>query len=399
LDIQSQVFLNPVATYAHREMNKQTFIFLYLVSFVANNFFSSAGAAELPSDKKATKETIALYNNLKKLLDKGFMFGHQDDLAYGVGWKYSASTGSAGRSDIKDITGDYPAVYGWELGHLEIDSPHNLDSVPFDLMQQLIKEGYNRGGVITISWHLNNPLTGKTAWNPAEGTVASILPGGSKNELYKTWLDKVAFFMNGLKGSAGEFIPVIFRPYHELNGSWFWWGGKNCTDDEFKRLWIFSVSYLRDEKKLHHLLYAYNTDRFSSKEEYLRKYPGDEWLDITGFDIYQRNSPNEKFMVDLDKMLSTLGEIAKEKNKIPALTEFGGNLSDKTWWTDTFLKVLSSHRISWVLGWRNAGMKPGGESEYYVPYKGHLAAANFVRFYQDEKTIFQKDLKNEKIYQ
>src|SRR5436190_18227416 len=73
-----------------------------------------------PADKKATKETVALYNNLKKLLSKGFMFGHQDDLAYGVGWKYDASTSSAGRSDIKDVTGDYPAVYGWELGHLEI---------------------------------------------------------------------------------------------------------------------------------------------------------------------------------------------------------------------------------------------------------------------------------------
>ena len=103
-------------------------------------------------------------------------------------------------SDVKDVTGDYPAVYGWELGHLEIDSPHNLDSVPFNTMKQLIQTGYERGGVITISWHLNNPLTGKTAWNPAEGTVASVLPGGSRNDLFKTWLDKVAGFMNGLKG-------------------------------------------------------------------------------------------------------------------------------------------------------------------------------------------------------
>jgi hypothetical protein len=266
-------------------------------------------------------------------------------------------------------------------------------------MQQLIKKGYDRGGVITISWHLNNPLTGKTAWNPAEGTVASVLPGGSKHDLFKTWLDKIAVFMNGLKGNRGEFIPVIFRPYHELNGNWFWWGGKNSTDDEFKRLWIFTVSYLRDEKKLHHLLYAYNTDRYSSKEEYLQKYPGDEWVDIIGFDIYQRNSTNEKFIADIDKMLSTLEDIAKEKNKIPALTEFGGNLSDSNWWTGTFLKVLSRHKISYVLGWRNAGMKPGGQFEYYVPYKGHLTSADFLKFYEADKTIFQKDVSNEKIYQ
>src|SRR5690242_6908752 len=183
--------------------------------------------ADGPSDKMATKEAVNLYRNLKKLLNKGVMFGHQDDLAYGVGWKYQKD-----RSDIKDVTGDYPAVYGWELGHLEIDAAMNLDSVPFKTMQQLIRKGYERGGLITISWHLNNPLTGKTAWDPAEGTVASILPGGSKHDLYKSWLDKIALFLNGLKGSRGEMIPVLFRPFHELNGNWFWWGGKNCTPAE-----------------------------------------------------------------------------------------------------------------------------------------------------------------------
>jgi hypothetical protein len=377
-------------------MNRGLCIFFYFLFAIAANFFLLMGAVaqELPSDKRATKGTISLYNNLKKLLNKGIMFGHQDDLAYGVGWKYEE-----GRSDIKDVTGDYPAVYGWELGHLEIDKAVNLDSVPFDKMKQLIGQGYDRGGIITISWHLNNPLTGKTAWDPAEGTVASVLPRGSRHDFFKTWLDKIAVFMNGLKGSRGEFIPVIFRPYHELNGNWFWWGGKNCTADEFKQLWRFTVAYLRDEKKLHQLLYAYNTDRYSSREEYLEKYPGDEWVDIIGFDIYQRNSGKEKFITDINKMLSTLEDIAKEKNKIPALTEFGGNLSDSNWWTGTFLQVIRMHKISYVLGWRNAGLKPGGQFEYYVPYKGHITAADFVRFYEAEKTLFQKDVKNEKLYQ
>lgn len=365
---------------------------------VLSYFFLTPGVAsakgDLPIDKRATKETVALYRNLKKLMNKGFMFGHQDDLAYGVGWKYESE-----RSDIKDVTGDYPAVYGWELGHLEIDKPFNLDSVPFNNMQELIRQGYTRGGVITISWHLNNPLTGKSAWDPEPGTVASVLPGGAKNGLFKNWLDKVAVFMNGLKGSQGEYIPVIFRPFHELNGNWFWWGGKNCSPDEFKKLWMFTVSYLRDEKKLHHLLYAYNTDRFSSREEYLEKYPGDEWVDVIGFDIYQRNSTQEKFITDMSKMLSTLGEIAKEKNKIPALTEFGGNFSDPDWWTGTFLKAIDDHKISYVLGWRNAGRKANGEFEAYVPYKGHASEKDFIRFYNGENTFFEKDIRSQKIYQ
>lgn len=322
------------------------------------------------------------------------MFGHQDDLAYGVNWKYET-----GRSDVKDVAGDYPAVYGWELGHLEIDKLLNLDGVPFSNMQQYIKEAYARGGVITISWHLNNPLTGKSAWDPAEGTVASVLPGGSKHVVYKAWLDKVAAFMLGLKGNSGEFIPVIFRPFHELNGNWFWWGGKHCTPEEYKKLWIFTVSYLNIEKNIHHLLFAYNTDRFLSSDEYLLKYPGDEWVDIVGFDIYQRNSSNEKFTQDIGSMLTMLETIAREKNKIPALTEFGGNLSDSNWWTGTFLRALQDHQISYVLGWRNAGKKPNGEFEYYVPYEGEATQHNFFKFYQHKKTLFQEEVTKEKLYQ
>ena len=61
------------------------FLFIFLNSLT---ILGQTAANELPSDKKATKETIALYHNLKKLLNEGIMFGHQDDLAYGVGWKY-----------------------------------------------------------------------------------------------------------------------------------------------------------------------------------------------------------------------------------------------------------------------------------------------------------------------
>jgi mannan endo-1,4-beta-mannosidase len=366
---------------------------------VIENYSKKSGAAqkEIPSDKKATKETVALYNNLKKLLNKGIMFGHQDDLAYGVGWKYEA-----GRSDIKDVTGDYPAVYGFELGRLEIDHAVNLDSVPFDKMKGFIRSAYDRGGVVTLSWHLNNPLTGKTAWNPAPGTVASILPGGEKNELYKSWLDKVASFILDLKGNHGEYIPIIFRPFHELNGSWFWWGGKNCTPDELKQLYHFTEAYLRDEKNVHNLLYAFNTDKFYSREEYMERYPGDDWVDVIGFDIYQayNTSKNEDFIKYAGSMLATLDSVATEHNKIPALTEFGNSgLKDSVWWTSTFLKAIAPYKISYALAWRNAGIKDANRFEFYVPYKGHSSANNFVEFYKNEKTLFQKDVTKEKVYQ
>jgi hypothetical protein len=354
-------------------------------------------SGNLPSDKNATQQTKNLYFNLKKLLHKGIMFGHQDDLAYGVGWKYVP-----GKSDVKIVTGDYPAIYGFELGRIELDHHVNLDSVPFDSMRHYIRTAYDRGGVITLSWHLNNPLTGKTAWDSAPGTVASILPGGEKNELYKTWLDKVANFIVSLKGKNGEQIPVILRLFHELNGNWFWWGKDHCTPEEFKQLWHFTVSYLRDTKNIHQCLYAYNTDRFNSKEDYLLKYPGDQWVDVVGFDIYQRqggDKGNTQFIKDMDHMLTMIEEIGAEQKKIPALTEFGyAQVPDSTWWTEVLYKALDHHKISYALAWRNAGFNKVGDAEFYVPYKGQISEKDFMKFSKEPNILFQKDVSKQHLY-
>lgn len=371
-------------------------LILFFFPVILNGQIAAGNSADLPVDKRATRETINLYHSMKRLLSKGVMFGHQDTEAYGVNWKYER-----GRSDVRDVTGDYPAVYGYELGWLEIDKPNNLDSVPFDRMKGFIRDAYNRGGIVTLSWHLNNPLTGQSSWDAAAGTVASILPGAQKHELYKSWLDKVAAFLSDLKGKNGEYIPVIFRPYHELNGSWFWWGKNHCTPEEYKQLWHFTITYLRDTKNIHHLLYAFNTDKFASTAEYLERYPGDEWVDVIGFDIYQRGNgidANNQFIKETDHMMTTLEKLAKEKSKIPAMTEFGyGRLPDSTWFSNVLLKALDKHRISFVLAWRNAGIKKDGV-EFYVPYKGHSSENDFKKFYAHPITLFQKDIISEKIY-
>jgi hypothetical protein len=374
---------------------KKTFSILFIVGFLILDGLCLQ--AQNPIDSLAGKETKNLFFNLMKLKNKGIMFGHQDDLAYGVGWKYVP-----GKSDVKEVTGDYPAVYGFELGRLELDHEVNIDSVPFDSMRNYIRTIYKRGGVITLSWHLNNPLTGKTAWDPSPGTVASILPGGEKNDLYKSWLDKVAGFITNLKDENSVPIPVILRLYHELNGNWFWWGGDHCTPEEFKQLWRFTVSYLRDTKNIHQCLYAYNTDRFNSKEDYLLKYPGDKWVDVIGFDIYQREggaTGNAQFVKDMDHMLTMLENIAAEKKKIPALTEFGyAQVPDSTWWTNVFYKALSYHKISYALAWRNAGFNKAGDADFYVPYKGQISEKDFKKFSNQPGILFQKSLSFEKVY-
>ena len=353
----------------------------------------------LPADPHATAETKALYTNLHSLLGKGILFGHQDDLAYGVNWQYES-----GRSDVKDVTGEYPALYGWELGNLELGHAKSLDSVPFDAMKKFIRQGYDNAGVITISWHLNNPFNGKSAWDTTHGSVAAILPGGTKHELYKTYLDKLADFFSNLKGNRGEAIPVLFRPFHEHTGNWFWWGQSACTAQEYIALWKFTIDYLRHNKKIHNLLYVYNTAGFSSENDFLGRYPGDDYVDVVSFDAYQyqeaKPGNENSFVTDTDKKLALLNEIAASHKKIPAFAETGFEAIPKNdWWTKDLLPLLQKHRPSFVLVWRNAGlMKASGKMHYYTPYAGQASAADFIQFFKNDKMMFENKTRNENIY-
>ena len=89
----------------------------------------------MPTDPQATHETVALYNRLFNLAEKGIMLGHQDDPLYGHGWY-----GEQDRSDVKGMIGDYPAIFGFELGHIELDSEYSLDSVYFSQIKNIMHE-------------------------------------------------------------------------------------------------------------------------------------------------------------------------------------------------------------------------------------------------------------------
>lgn len=351
-------------------------------------FFSVA--QPVPSNSKATPETVNLYQNLMKLQHAGMMFGHQDALAYGQNWFYEE-----GRSDVKDVVGDYPAVYGWELGHLELGDDYSLDSVRFDKIQQWIIKVYNRGGVNTISWHMRNPLTGGSSWDTSsKKVVTSILPGGVKHELFKTYLDKMADFLLGLKTEDGTFVPVLFRPFHEHTGSWFWWGKNLSSVEDYKALWRFTVDYLQNEKNIHHILYTYSTDRFKTREDYLERYPGDDIIDILGFDLYDRGPDYPKV---LENCAEKVTQLAKERNKIATVSETGGPVAENTtWWTETLLKTLRPFNLSYVLVWRNPYKGTGHGA--FAPYKGSPDSENFIEFYNDPETLFQEEISKINLY-
>lgn len=333
----------------------------------------------------ATESAKHLMLRIREIPKKGYAFGHQDATAYGMGWK---NDGSIYKSDVAEVSGDFPGVYGFEIGHIELGHEQNLDSVNFGLMTQLIQKAHASGGIITISWHPDNPVTKESAWDPSPA-VAEILEGGVLQPKYQAWVAKVAEFMHGLKTKKGAPIPIVFRPFHEMNGSWFWWGHGNCTPEEFQMLWQQTYTLLTQTYKVHNLLYCYSTDVVKNDKEYLKFYPGDDYVDILGMDLYHKGTTTE-YLELLEDNLSLLAKIGKQKNMPYAMTEGGLNMvTVEDWWTNVLDKSVANTGIAWALFWRNAW-----PNHYYAPYLGQKSSADFKKFRALNHVLFLEEIKN-----
>lgn len=375
-------------------MNRNVLPIIVLVSLIVISACKTETAqpeVDLPIDKNATAETIALYVNLKELAKTKVLYGHQDDLAYGYSW-----WDEPGRSDVKEVTGSYPAIYGWEIGDLRQDVEVSLDGVNFESMKGWIKEAYSRGGINTIAWHMNHPVTDGNTWDKTPG-VAAILPGAEQHEKFKTWLDKFAAFTQDLKGADGELIPILFRPYHEHTGSWFWWGDEQTTIEEYVALWRFTVEYLRDEKGVHNLLYVYSPDNQAGREfaNYLTKYPGDEYVDVLGMDDY--GSVDGRNPAEFSNELAWLVEEAERRDKIPALSETGvETIPNPKWWTEQLAPSFESNPkangIAYILTWRNANKEREQREHFYTSFPGHTSAPDMKAFRELGLFAFEDDL-------
>jgi mannan endo-1,4-beta-mannosidase len=374
---------------------KRIYIFISLAILVSSGFSEEL---PLPADKNATIQTVRLFQSMLKLQQKGVMYGHQDDLMYGFSWWYEKD-----RSDTKDFTGDYPAVAGFELGGLELGNELSLDSVSFVQIAEQIKVHYKRGGIITVSWHANNPLTiqipdvasrrqGGTAWDvSSKDVVKSILPKGVNHNLFNRWLERLSSFFIGLKDENGVPVPIIFRPYHEHSGNFFWWGTGLCTNEQYASLWRYTVEFFRDKKGIHNILYAYNTDRVASLGQYLKGYPGDDIIDMLSVDMYDRG---EQFSAELDNALKFVTETAIAKAKLSALSETGERRGMTDWWSTVLMPVVSKYPVGYVLTWRHTyNPKIRGVQNSDKPFPD-----DFLNFYKSPRSLFLKDIQKEKIY-
>ena len=346
-------------------------LFLYLLFTINNTLESEKTGAEL------------LLERLAELNQRGYMFGHQDDPFYGLTWEWEL-----GRSDILETVGDYPAVMGFDLGGIEMDNEKNLDDVPFTRIREELIKHHERGGIVTLSWHPRNPVTGGTAWDVLDKLVVhKILTEESVRAKFLDWINKLGDFIATLKTEDGKKVPIIFRPWHENNGSWFWWGQKLCSDEDFLSFW----NLLQDElinRGFDNLLWSYspNLDGNWDEERFLKRYPGNDRVQLLGEDAYQWGT-EEDFVKSLTDDLEFLKNFAEKNNKLFALTECGlKNIPDSTWWTRVLKPIMDKYPICYFHTWRNY------KEEFFAPDPKQKSAADFVKLYEAPNVLFLKDI-------
>lgn len=351
-------------------------------------------------DKSVSNETAALFYNMKKLAMTNTMFGHEDDTKRGVSddgtSNWAVEQGSnipAGQSDVKTVTGAYPAVYGQDFIHIANFADGAWYDYETKAAHDLAIDAYNRGGINTFCWHYANPVSkGGFYWSdsPVEA-VSRIIPGGDYNGVFKNSLKEIAAFAKTLIGADGKLIPVIFRPFHEMDGDWFWWGSTHCTADNYKKLYQFTVTYLRDSLGVHNFLYAWSPDRqFTTLDKYMERYPGDDYVDVIGTDNYEDVKSGVALSVAAFKF-KIVSDYAKSHKKIAALAETGlSNITKPDWYTNTLLRLLKTQglQFAYALAWANT------KDAYWTPYKNFVNADDFGYFKKDNFMIFGDRLPN-----
>jgi mannan endo-1,4-beta-mannosidase len=234
-----------------------------------------------------------------------------------------------------------PTILGIDLGY---------DTYARDYSQMIgyIENHCNKGGFVTFNMEMPNPYNKK---GDHDKTVFdyNLLTNESKsaNNNLMIILGNIGNLIQRLKD---KHIIVLFRPFHEMNGGWYWWGNDKHwpTQQEFQNLWIYTHDYLTKERNLDNILWVYSVNhQYDSKQKSVDYYyPGDQYVDIVGLDYYQDNMS----MVDQNGSLSILSKF----NKPIAFSEIGSkSIRNGNFDNNLYKEVLQYNQVSYILIWHS----------------------------------------------
>jgi mannan endo-1,4-beta-mannosidase len=289
-----------------------------------------ADASVRPVTANASPEAVDLLQYLHDISGKHTLAGqHCNPLV-----------GSTRLVTVYRQTKHYPAVFGQDFG---FDAPGSWDGINF--RQQIVDEAIRRhqeGFIIVLMWHAVRPTEDEpvTFKESVQGKLTDkewqdlITPGTEINERWKSQVDVIAWFLKQLQYAG---VPVLWRPYHEMNGDWFWWG-KKAGDNGYKKLYRMLYDRLVHFHRLNNLIWVYGPNELNDNvDSYEKYYPGNDVVDVLATDVYHRGFAQR----DYDELQALAGD------KPIALGEVGSPPS---------VEILRSQpKWTWFMVWGDLG--------------------------------------------
>ncbi len=292
------------------------------------------------ADKNASSSTRAVLQYMTELPRrdvKRLMTGQF------LGWYPQVSMKPA--EEIYQQSGEWVAIIGVDyyetkLMDSKLTEPEFWKPPRWKDINALIKEHWSKGGLSSISVHMTNPYTGDKAWDTSQRAADDLL--NPEQKAGKAYLDQLNGIADGIQDLQKEGIVVLYRPFHEWDGDWFWWGG--LQPDLARKLWAHMFGYFSETRDLHNIIWVYN--------ELMGRYPGPEYVDINSRDYY---SEYPKTLARDYREMSPTG-------KPFAIGEFGppGNTSDpdtaRNYDYSTFAQetIAAAPGTLYFLAWRDA---------------------------------------------
>lgn len=278
-----------------------------------------------PVNSKSTASTRALLERLYTTVEEGKIFSglHHNQL------HMPNYTKDLNRID-EAVKGAVPMVWGGDLAW-DADKVVNLSI-----------DHHKKGYLISMTWHAARPFDRgpvnfrqQTQGKFTKEQWAELVTEGT--EMNKLWLEQVDSIAQYLKVLQENDVPVLWRPFHEMNGEWFWWGDRR-GENGFTVLWKMLYHRLTDYHGLNNLIWVWNPNNprkhpVDKQMGYELYYPGDEYVDVLAADVYHR-----EWFQDTHDQLVELG-----KGKVLALGEVGELPSAE--------QLKNYNRYAWFMIW------------------------------------------------
>ena len=229
---------------------------------------STAFPAE-PANPKANAKTRALldyFHALGNRTNKHVLSGQFADFGNGANLRLL--------TQVHEKTGHWPAILGVDYADF------GRGGLTFKTPNRACIDYWKQGGLVTVSAHLYNPANPKGGGLRDKGVnLDDLLQPGT--DTHRRWMQELDLLVGGLKELQDAGVVVLWRPFHEMNGGWFWWGAQD--PDAFIRVWRHMFDYFTWTNGLDNLLWVYGPNHGQNTARY---YAGDRYVDIVGLDAY-----------------------------------------------------------------------------------------------------------------